>query len=170
MQQHGAASSRATVRRVPKSGSALEPQIVRDQLRRRGLRWTPQRRAILEVLGASAGHVTAAALLDRCREVDPEVTPSTVYRTLDTLESLGLVVHSHGADGREEYHVVPEAEHAHVACETCGRTWEVDGTELGSLVEGLERMRGFSVSVSHLTIAGVCADCRSAQIKSTILS
>ena len=126
----------------------------------RGLRWTPQRRAILEVLGSTAGHVTGAELLDRCRELDPEVTPSTVYRTLDTLEELGLIVHSHGAGGREEYHVVPEAVHAHLACERCGATWEVEPTELASLAGALERERGFAMSVSHLTISGVCADCR----------
>ena len=145
---------------MTESGSVLEPQTVRDQLRRRGLRWTPQRRAILEVLGSAAGHVTAAALLDRCREVDPEVIPSTVYRTLDTLEELGLVVHSHGTDGREEYHVIPASEHAHLACETCGRTWEVGPTELASFVDDLYQLRGFSVAVSHLTVSGMCADCR----------
>lgn len=143
-----------------RSGSFLEPQTVRSQLRERGLRWTPQRRAILEVLASAAGHVTAAELLERCRAVDPDVTPSTVYRTLDTLEELGLIVHSHGADGREEYHVEPDADHAHLVCQTCGSVWEVAGEELTGLTDALDRNRGFAVSVPHLTIAGVCADCR----------
>src|SRR3972149_3535742 len=47
----------------------------------------------------SDGHVTGAELVERCRAVDPATTPSTVYRTLDVLEELGIVRHAHGADG-----------------------------------------------------------------------
>ena len=144
------------------SGSTLQVQAVRNELRARGLRWTPQRRAILEVLGSSAGHVTATDLLERCRAVDPDVNASTVYRTLDTLEELGLVVHSHGSDGREEYHVVPEAEHAHLFCETCGNTWELGASELTALTDSLRRTRRFRPAVSHLTISGTCASCSDA--------
>ena len=132
---------------------------VRDQLRSRGLRWTPQRRSIIEVLATSRGHVTAGEVVEHCRERDPETTPSTVYRTLDVLEELGYLRHSHGADGREEYHVLPETEHAHLRCEHCGATWEIEPTEARALVQGLERSRGFTVDVGHLTITGHCSDC-----------
>ena len=80
---------------------------VRDELRSRGLRWTPQRRLILEVLSATEGHITGSELIERCKARDPETTPSTVYRTLDVLEALGYVSHSHSAAGREEFHVLP---------------------------------------------------------------
>ena len=132
---------------------------VRDQLRSRGLRWTPQRRSIIEVLAASRGHVTGSEVVERCRDRDPETTPSTVYRTLDVLEELGYLQHSHGADGREEYHVLPETEHAHLRCEHCGASWEIEPSEARGLVRGLERSRGFTVDVGHLTIAGHCAEC-----------
>src|SRR6185295_7786992 len=78
---------------------------VRQRLRERGLRWTPQRRAVIEALAGSDGHITGAELLERCRAIDAATIPSTVYRTLDVLEELGLVQHGHGADGREEFHV-----------------------------------------------------------------
>jgi Fur family ferric uptake transcriptional regulator len=123
------------------------------------MRWTPQRRAILEVLGRTEGHVTAGELVQRCRVLDPDVTPSTVYRTLETLEELGLVIHSHGPDGREEYHVGPDSEHAHLQCDACGRTWELTAAELGPIQEQLRRDRGFEMALPHLTIAGRCAKC-----------
>ena len=63
---------------------------VGDRLRRRGLRWTPQRRTVIEVLAGADGHVTGAELVERCRARDPSTIPSTVYRTLDVLEELGL--------------------------------------------------------------------------------
>ena len=93
---------------------------VRDRLHERGLRWTPQRRVLIEILKTHTGHVTGAELVDRCRALDPATVPSTVYRTLDVLEELGLVSHSHGHDGREEYHVLPDTEHAHLTCTRCG--------------------------------------------------
>ena len=71
------------------------------RLRASGLRWTPQRRTLLEVLAQTTGHVTGAELVERCRALDPATIPSTVYRTLDVLEDLGIVSHAHGADGRE---------------------------------------------------------------------
>ena len=133
----------------------------RDALRAKGMRWTPQRRALLEVLVASHGHMTGVELIELAREHDPDTTPSTVYRTLDVLEELGLVRHSHGHDGREEFHVLPASEHAHLTCESCGGSWEIEALEAHGIVDSLERSRGFSVDLSHLTIAGQCTDCAS---------
>jgi len=135
---------------------------VRDQLRARGLRWTPQRRTLIDVLAGTNGHVTGAELVERCRDVDPTTIPSTVYRTLDVLEELGLLSHSHGADGREEFHVRPVAAHGHLHCNGCGATWDIGTEEAASLVTTLERQRDFSVDLSHLSIAGRCADCHAA--------
>jgi Fur family ferric uptake transcriptional regulator len=132
---------------------------VRDRLRARGLRWTPQRQTLIEVLSRADGHVTGSELVERCRAVDPSTIPSTVYRTLDVLEELGLLRHSHGADGREEFHVLPTAVHGHLHCIDCGTTWEIGADEAGALVSSLERRRRFAVDVTHLSISGRCADC-----------
>ena len=132
---------------------------VRDALHARGLRWTPQRRTLIEVLSRTDGHVTGAELIERCREVDPTTIPSTVYRTLDVLEDLGLVRHHHGADGREEFHVQPLAEHGHLHCRHCGGSWEIGAGEAAALVEALGTGRGFAVDLSHLTVTGRCAAC-----------
>lgn len=129
------------------------------RLRARGLRWTPQRRLLLDVLARTSGHVTGAALVERCREVDPATTPSTVYRTLDVLEELGLVRHAHGQDGREEYHVLPEVEHGHLHCAGCGGSWEIGADEARTLVAGLRAERGFVADLSHLSVGGLCAGC-----------
>lgn len=154
MSRRGSTSARATGT-DPWSG-------IRDELHTRGLRWTPQRRLLIEVLAAAEGHVTRSEVIERCRARDPETTPSTVYRTLDVLEELGYVDHSHGADGREELHVAPAAEHAHLQCAACGGTWEVEPGEIAALVGALAQGRGFRVDVGHLTIAGTCAACRAA--------
>ena len=131
----------------------------RELIRSSGLRWTPQRRAVIQALSASAGHVVAADLIERCRAIDPTTTPSTVYRTLDVLERLGFLRHGHGPDGREEYHVLPEREHGHLHCDSCGSTWELEAAEALAITRQLRKGRGFAVDLSHITVVGRCADC-----------
>jgi Fur family ferric uptake transcriptional regulator len=148
-------------------GPAVPFADVRSRLRSRGLRWTPQRRALIDVLSRTGGHVTGAELVERCRAVDPATVPSTIYRTLDVLEELGLVSHSHGLDGREEYHVLPAAEHAHLHCTACGGLWEIDPAEADRLVASLAAARGFAVELSHVSIAGLCAECQARRAASS---
>jgi Fur family transcriptional regulator, ferric uptake regulator len=135
-----------------------------DQLRARGLRWTPQRRILVEVLSQADGHVTGAELVERCRAIDPDTIPSTVYRTLDVLEELGVIRHSHGADGREEFHVLPAVEHAHLYCRVCAGSSELtaDDPAVVAAVEAVRDGHGFAIDIAHLTLTGVCATCRAA--------
>ena len=135
---------------------------IRDRLHARGLRWTPQRRVLIDVLSRSDGHVTGAELVERCREADATTVPSTVYRTLDVLEELGIVRHAHGVDGREEFHVLPASEHGHLHCRECRQTWEIDSAEAAALVAAMSADRGFLVDLSHLSVSGVCHDCAEA--------
>lgn len=132
---------------------------VRSRLRERGLRWTPQRRVLVDVLAQADGHISSAELVERCRAQDPQTIPSTVYRTLDVLEELGVIRHNHAADGREEFHVLPEAEHGHLHCTDCGDSWDIEATEADDLVRSLSRRRGFAVDLSHLSVVGLCRGC-----------
>ena len=133
--------------------------MVRDQLHARGQRWTAQRRAIIDVLAQTEGHVTGADLVERCRALEPATVPSTVYRTLDLLEELGLVRHGHDAEGREEYHVLPDTEHGHLHCSACGQTWEIADEE-AAVVTAAFADREFQVDLSHVTVVGRCGRCR----------
>ena len=114
---------------------------------------------LVTVLAASSGHVVGRELVERCRAIDPETIPSTVYRTLDLLEELGIVRHAHGAEGREEFHVLPQAEHGHLHCRGCRQTWEIDASEAAVLVRALSAERGFDVDLSHLSVSGLCREC-----------
>lgn len=149
---------------MPTKTHAHAPEVtwgeVRQRLHERGLRWTPQRRLLVDVLARTDGHITGAELVERCREQNPEVTPSTVYRTLDVLEDIGLIRHAHGLDGREEFHVRPAREHGHLHCSVCHRAWELGAEDVGGLASDLEAARGFRMDLGHLSVVGVCRDCR----------
>jgi Fur family transcriptional regulator, ferric uptake regulator len=133
-----------------------------ELLRGRGLRWTPQRQNVVEVLAGADGHITGAELVERCRVRDPGTTPSTVYRTLDLLEEIGLVRHGHGADGREEFHVLPAGQHGHLHCSVCGSLWEIDEPRGEAVAAVLRADDGFEVDIGHVTLVGRCRRCAAA--------
>jgi Fur family transcriptional regulator, ferric uptake regulator len=145
---------------LPLASPPPDVDALRDELRSRGLRWTPQRRMIVAAVVDAPDHVTGSELVERCRAIDPETTPSTVYRTLEVLEELGVVSHAHGLDGREEYHVRRVIDHAHLLCARCGGRAELVSTETDRLVGAVAEAHGFAVDVAHLSIVGTCAGCR----------
>ena len=83
---------------------------------------TPQRRAIVGEIMAARGHISATAVSRRVRERVPGVNASTVYRTLDLLEDLGVLSHAHLESG-PEYHRRSESQHVHLTCSRCGAKW-----------------------------------------------
>ncbi|HSL77934.1 MAG TPA: hypothetical protein VK867_13390, partial [Candidatus Limnocylindrales bacterium] len=66
------------------------------------------------------------------------------------------------ADGREEFHVLPAAEHAHLHCRVCSGSWELttDDPVVVAAVDAVRSGHGFEIDVAHLTLTGVCATCR----------
>ncbi|MGA1430622.1 MAG: Fur family transcriptional regulator [Candidatus Limnocylindrus sp.] len=136
---------------------------LRAALKERGQRWTEQRQIIVEVLAASDGHATGAELVERVREQDPSATPSTVYRTLDLLEELGLARHHHGPDGRETYHLEETLEHGHLHCRGCGAEQELDADAAAPIMKAIATATGFSADLDHLSLQGLCRRCASAQ-------
>ena len=87
---------------------------------------------------------------------------STIYRTLELLEQLGLVTHTHLGHGAPRYHLAAEAEHVHLVCSQCGRVTQVGPEAVNALVAALNDTQGFETDVGHLTVFGTCAECRAA--------
>jgi len=132
-----------------------------DELRTHGFRITRARREICAVLaGASDEHVTAMEVA--ARAAGSGVDPSTVYRTLDALERLGLVEHVHLGHGPGAYHVSPDRPHHHLVCDGCGRTVDVPVAELRRAVETVTGPHGFVPDLTHFAIVGRCASCAGA--------
>src|SRR6266540_1096708 len=88
-------------------------------LRARGLRMTPQRRAIVAEIMRTRGHISPTALARKVQGEMPGVNASTVYRTLAMLEEVGVLSHAH-LEGGAEYHRAEEAGHVHLTCSRCG--------------------------------------------------
>lgn len=132
---------------------------VLELLRSRGLRMTPQRRAIVAEVMAAEGHISPAAVSRRVQERIPGVNPSTIYRTLDVLEDLGVLSHAHLESG-PEYHRSPDGQHVHLTCSRCGAEDFLSLEEAERLNELIARHHGFSPDLTHFAISGLCASCQ----------
>ena len=130
-----------------------------DTLRAGGYRVTPQRQLVLEAV-ARLEHATPEEICGEVRQTARGVNVSTVYRTLELLEQLGLVKHTHIHHGAPSYHLADDAGHVHLVCRQCEQVIQVDQAAVGPLVVALEQSHGFQTDVGHLTVFGLCADCR----------
>lgn len=137
---------------------ALPRTDVIELLRRRGLRMTPQRRAIVAEIMRTQGHISPTELARTVQGEMPGVNASTIYRTLALLEEVGVLAHAH-LEGGAEYHRAEEAGHVHLTCSSCGAEDDLSMDEAGALVRLIERHHGFHPDLTHFAISGLCADC-----------
>jgi Fur family ferric uptake transcriptional regulator len=131
------------------------------ELRARGLRLTSQRQRVLAAV-AALEHGTPEEIGARLRaDAGPDgAAPdtSTVYRTLELLERLGLVWHTHLGKGAPIYHAAQHP-HLHVVCQSCGEIHSVDPALLDSAAERLGAELGFTLDVGHVALSGTCRAC-----------
>jgi Fur family transcriptional regulator, ferric uptake regulator len=133
-------------------------RVLRD-LRARGYRMTSQRRAIVTEVLRARDHISPQAVVRRVRRRLPGTNPSTVYRTLDLLEELGIVAHAHFEEGAE-YHRTESRDHLHLVCSGCGRLQSLSEAEAEPVRAFIARRSGFEPDLTHFAISGLCADCR----------
>lgn len=132
-----------------------------DELRARGYRVTPQRQLVLEAV-TKLEHATPEEIWADVQQTARGVNISTIYRTLELLEQLGLVTHTHLGHGAPRYHLAAEAKHVHLVCSECGQVTQVAPEAVSTLVSVLDTRYGFETDVGHLTVFGRCASCREA--------
>jgi Fur family ferric uptake transcriptional regulator len=131
-----------------------------EVLRARGLRLTAQRQLVLEAVH-ELGHATPDQVHAKVAGVAAGVNITTVYRTLELLEELGLVTHAHLSHGSPTYHTVGEVQHVHLVCRVCGGVTEVSSKMLGPLAQALDEQQGFLIDIGHVALFGLCAGCGS---------
>jgi Fur family ferric uptake transcriptional regulator len=131
---------------------------LRDALRKRGFRMTAQRELILEAIDRLE-HSTAEELLAEVRQSASAVNLSTVYRTLDMLEEVGLVRHIHLAGRAPTYHSTTGRQHFHLTCRNCGAVLSVDEGVASVFAKRLREQEAFVADIGHLTVFGTCVTC-----------
>lgn len=148
-------------------GSSAGPNITGvdealAMVRSKGGRITTTRRLLIEILFKENGHLTVDELASEVRQQAPTIHISTIYRTLEDLERLGLVVHTHVGHGPSAYHLashITSLAHGHFICGECGSVSEVPSAFFKELSTLAREHFGFSIDIHHLALSGRCRNC-----------
>jgi Fur family ferric uptake transcriptional regulator len=132
-------------------------------MRTEGIRITPQRALIAELLENARDHLDADSVYRLARKNDHRIHRATVYRTLATLKKLRLIDEldlMHVEGDRHFYEVRPSTLHIHLVCQTCGSVQEPEGRFWESMKGRVFHETGFQPEIVRVEMGGRCADCR----------
>jgi Fur family zinc uptake transcriptional regulator len=127
----------------------------------RGLRLTPLRMEVLELVAAAAKPVKAYDLLDQLREKHGNAAPPTVYRALDFLLEQGFIHKLESINAFVSCHHPAEAHQVpFLICDVCSGAEEVCDERVAELIEAQAKALGFRAQAQTLEVHGVCKRCR----------
>jgi Fur family ferric uptake transcriptional regulator len=133
----------------------------RDYLRKKGLKTTHQREAIVDAFLRTSGHVALEDLLVDARKKHPGVGLATVYRTVKLMEEAGLAASRQFESGHTLYEVSEgRAHHDHLICDRCGYIVEFESDEIEQLQDSAARRLGFNVLRHRHELFGLCEKAR----------
>jgi Fur family peroxide stress response transcriptional regulator len=127
-----------------------------ETIRGGALRDTPQRRHVYDLLVGKRDHPTATDVFNRAKKSMPSISLATVYNSLETLVSCGLVKQVHV--DREPTRYCPNLdEHGHFVCEKCGHVFDIDLA--AGRHEQWDLPKGFTITTHEISLRGLCANC-----------
>lgn len=133
----------------------------RDNLKSAGLKVTLPRLKILSLLEACNGrHMSAESLHHELLNSGEDVGLATVYRVLTQFEAAGLVSRHNFEGGQAVFELNEGEHHDHILCVRCGKVEEFVDSVIEKRQKEIVEEHGFEMTDHHLTIYGVCAECR----------
>lgn len=134
--------------------------IKRTALSSAGLRMTSQRALILDIINRGDEHLDADEVYSQARQIQSNLSLSTVYRNLRTLKDLGLIQELHFNESHHHYEVKTSAEHHHLVCLGCGQVIEFECGLCSEMRREISLKKGFEVIDAEVQMTGYCAKCR----------
>lgn len=129
-----------------------------ELFRRRGLKVTPQRECIFEVLWGSDHHPTAESVYAEARTRMPTMSLRTVYQTLNDLASMGELSQLDLGTGSTRFDPNTDVHH-HLVCTSCGRVRDLYA-DFGAISVPPEDAQGFAVGATEVVFRGMCEECQ----------
>lgn len=139
-------------------------ETLKDKLKEKGYKLTPQRKAILDVVMANQGkHLSTEEIYDIVRKDCPDIGLATVYRTLLLLSDLEVLSKMNLDDGCVRYELnlhEDDHQHHHLICSHCGEIQEVVDDLLEELETRIEQEFDFQIKDHKLKFYGICSKCK----------
>ena len=132
-----------------------KPETLEEQCARKGMRMTDQRRVIAQVIEQASDHPDVEELYRRASGIDPRISLSTVYRTLNLFEEAGLVTKHDFKDGRARFEPIPDEHHDHLIDIRSGKVIEFRNEEIEAIQEVIARKLGYRLVDHRLELYAV---------------
>ena len=147
----------------------IDIEALKESLKQKGYKLTPQRRSILDIIIEKEGmHLTVEEIYDEVKKVCPEIGLATVYRTVLLFEELNVIYKLDLNDGCSRYELVHEDEehrHHHLICNDCKKVIEVQDDLLEELEERIRNTYGFDILDHSVKFFGICCECKNKKEK-----
>lgn len=138
----------------------MNKKEINQELKKAGIRITPQRLAICQQVLESKGHPTVAMIYRQLKPDYPSLSLATVYNTLDTLANFGII-NEIGYAGDHQVHYDGEREpHIHVICVSCHKIIDMRNLKANQLNQEVGQESGYQVIGSRLIYYGLCSACQ----------
>ena len=137
-----------------------EYDIFKDYIKQFNLRWTSQRKLVLDVFLQQSGHVHIDDIYDRVREEDPTIGIATIYRTMKLLVESGLA-EVHSFNNKTTYERLFQVRHHdHLICKICKKTVEFEHPLIEKYQLEICQHHGFTLKSHRMDLYGICKDCQ----------
>jgi Fe2+ or Zn2+ uptake regulation protein len=120
---------------------------------------TRQRQVVFDVVRSGDHHPTAAEVFEAARKSLPGISFATVYNSLRYLRDQGMVREIAFGNGASRYDRETER-HDHAICSACGKLVDFDLPGTVALTRAAARASSFRAESVHLTLVGLCPQCR----------
>jgi len=133
---------------------------MKELLRARGFKITPQRELIFRTFFDMGRHVSADELSEKVRRKDRSIGHSTVWRTLKLICTVGLAQEVIIGDGITRYDRITRVPHGHLFCLRCKELVEFDAEDMINRLDKVASDSGFEPEGFKVEIQGYCKKCR----------
>lgn len=130
-------------------------QTLEEQCATKGMRMTDQRRVIAQVIEQAIDHPDVEDLYRRASAIDPRISLSTVYRTLNLFEEAGLVTKHDFRDGRARFELIPDEHHDHLIDIRSGKVIEFRNEEIEAIQDVIAKRLGYRLVDHRLELYAV---------------
>ncbi|MFU0800985.1 MAG: transcriptional repressor [Xylanivirga thermophila] len=128
----------------------------KDQLKKKGYKWTKQREAILNAFKQGNNPLlTAQELFDQVLRLIPSTNFSTVYRNLEMMVQENIVTKVNIGGQAARYELKNKGHHHHLICQKCGKVQCTDFCPFAQMPD----QDGFVPVEHNFEVYGICKDC-----------
>ena len=140
--------------------SVEKSKEIKSMFHDKGFKCTPQRLAVLKVLRDTSAYLSINTIHLKVKEFLPDTGLATVYRSLETLVDLNLVVKVHLEDGCHSYVIAPEGHRHPIVCTDCNKVIEFAECPLDDLSKQISEDTGVQIKTHFLQLFGKCKECQ----------